>query len=290
MTLPRHSSLRVKYRQSLRNLFTVISIVSEPLRSKARSKALARVALLKSDQAVKDSPPLLVLMVYRARNVQVVQIFLRQVGSNADVRLWALDEIAPELASQTLGCGPGVRFNHFNSLYRAKPIEPESWVILTDDDVFFIKGSPTTTINMMKRAGFSLAQPGQSILGWWTDLFSIARPLVLARDTNCVEQGPMVFADPSFAALLLPLPEVNDMGWGIEAEWYRMKEGRFRIGIVDECRVVHWGKVANSYPAGPEMAGMHERLSKSGIDSIWQLRSANSYWWKWQRTPPWSEI
>jgi hypothetical protein len=80
------------------------------------------------------------------------------------------------------------------------------------------------------------------------------------------------------------------MGWGIEAEWYRTKEGRFRTGIIDDCRVVHWGRVADSYPAGPEMKRMHERLAISGIDSIWQLRSVNEYWWKWQQTPSWKKI
>jgi hypothetical protein len=274
----------------MRQVVSALSTLSEPVRSRVRGKALARAATLQLDQTVSDSPPVLVLMVYRARNTQLVQIFLRQVDPNADVRLWALDEIAPELASQTLGCGPGVRFSHLNSLYNAKPIAQGSWVVLTDDDVFFHKGSLTKTIDLMKQGGFSLAQPGQSILGWWTDLFSIARPLVRARDTNCVEQGPLVIADPAFAEKILPFPKVNDMGWGIEAEWYRTKEGRFRIGIIDDCRVVHWGRVANSYPAGPEMKRMHERLAISGIDSIWQLRSANEYWWKWQHIPSWKKI
>jgi hypothetical protein len=104
-----------------------------------------------------------------------------------------------------------------------------------------------------------------------------------------VEQGPLIIADPNFAAKLLPLPEDNDMGWGIEAEWYRMKEGRLRTGIIDECRVVHCGQVAASYSSEPEMARMRERLAATGITSIWQLRSNNGYWWKWQSAPPWEK-
>ncbi len=268
---------------------SIVSSLSEPLRSRARSNALTRAASQEADRDEGSLPPLLVLMVYRARNIELARILLRQVGAYADVRLWALDEIVPELASRTFGCGPGVRFAHFNRLYGAKPVAEGSWMVLSDDDVFFTKGGLARVINLMGRAGFSLAQPGQSILGWWTDLFSIARPLALARETNCVEQGPLIVADPAFAGQILPFPEDNDMGWGIEAEWYRTKDGRFRIGIIDECRVVHCGRVAKSYPTGPEMERMRERLSRSGIDSIWQLRTVTRYWWKWQRTPSWSE-
>jgi len=226
-------------------------------------------------------------MVYRAKNVELVQAFLREVKPDADVRLWALDEVAPALAGKTVGCGPGTRFVNLNRLFNARPIEEGSFVVVADDDALFIRGGLTKTISLMKRAGFALAQPSQSILGWWTTLFNVARPLLVARDTNFVEIGPVFIVDPLFAKHILPFSEDNDMGWGIEAEWYRAKEGRFRIGIIDDCRIVHWSRNATAYPAGPELEIMRERLFKSSIESIWQLHSVNGYRWKWQRLPSW---
>jgi hypothetical protein len=118
----------------------------------------------------------------------------------------------------------------------------------------------------------------------------VARPFLVARDTNYVEQGPLLVVDPLFAELILPLPDENDMGWGIEAEWYRAKEGRYRIGVIDDCRVAHWERNATTYPAGPEMKKLHEHLARSDVKSIWQLQSVNGRWWKWQKTPSCTKI
>ncbi len=289
MTLPRRSSFVIFLIELSYKLAIIASVVTEPLRSRIRNNALRRTSAAnhERDSTLDDPSPMLVLMVYRAKNVQLVRAFLRHVKSDADVRLWALDEIAPELSSQTVGCGPGTRFVNLNRLYNAKPIAEGSFVVVADDDALFVRGGLTKTISLMKRAGFALAQPGQSILGWWTTLFNVSRPLLVARDTNFVEMGPVVIADPLFAKHILPFREDDDMGWGIEAEWYRAKEGRFRIGIIDDCRVVHWSRNATAYPAGPELQIMRERLSESGIGSIWQLQSVNGYWWKWQRFPSW---
>jgi hypothetical protein len=288
VVLPRYSERTGSFRLSLNRYLVGASIVSEPLRSRLRNRALARATSLQHDETLDGTTPLLVLMVYRARNVRLVKALLSQFESTADIRLWALDEIVPELASKTLGCGLGVRFSHINWLYNVEPVKEGSWLVIADDDFFFSKGNITSTITMMKRAGFSLAQPSQSMMGWWSDLFHVSRPLVQARDTNCVEQGPLFIADSEFLKIILPLPESNDMGWGIEAEWYQLNEGRLRIGIIDGCRVVHCGKVANSYAVGPALETMRKRVLDSGIESFWQLRSVNKYWFTWQRTPPWA--
>lgn len=287
VTLPRHSPRRDQFRQSLAEVLGDVSTVSDPLRSRLRDKSFARNTSLQQVETEEEPPSVVILMVYRASNARIVRKLLSQIDSNADVRLWALDEIVPELADRTLGCGPGTRFSLINGLYSAKTIKEDSWVAISDDDIFFSKGGLTRTIMMAKRAGFSLAQPGQSILGWWTDTFSISRPMVRARNTNVVAQGPLIIADSEFSKLILPLPEGSDMGWGIEAEWYRLSEARFRIGIIDECRVVHCGEVAHSYATEPEVERMQKRLSDSKIDDIWQLRSVNKYWFTWQPTPPW---
>ena len=292
MTLPKRTPFSIFNRLAIRKLLIIASIWMEPLRSRIRDNALDRHEAKSQavDSARKISGKVLILMVYRANNVRLVQAILREVGPGADVRLWALDEVAPDLAGHTVGSGPGTRFAHFNFLYRSKGIEEAAWVVLADDDALFVKGSLTETIALMDRAGFALAQPSHSVLGWWTSLFNVARPFSLARDTNYVEQGPIVIVESSFATEILPLPEDNDMGWGIEAEWYKAKQGRFRIGVIDACRVAHWNRNATSYPVGPEMDSMKKRLAEAGVENVWQLQTVNGHWWKWQQSPPWGKI
>jgi hypothetical protein len=291
VTLPRQSPRWVALRKGATTLAYHALFHSEPLRVKIRATLLqrARTKVAGDRQAGDTSEPTLLLMVYREKNVQLVELLLRELGPDADVRLWALDQIAPELADVTLGAGPGLRFVHLNWLYNAKRVNKDSWVVLADDDFLFINGGLARTMEVMKRANFVLAQPGQSLLGWWSILFNVSRPLTTARDTNYVEQGPIVIADPTFAPKIFPLPEKNDMGWGVEAEWFRMKEGNARIGIVDSCRVVHFKQNAVSYPVGPELKKMNERLLNAGIESMWQLQSVNGRWWRWQHAPAWEQ-
>lgn len=233
---------------------------------------------------------MVVLMVYRARNAHLVRALLIQVGSNADVRLWAFDDVVPELADRTVGCGSGTRFANLNKLYNSKPVDPRAWVMVADDDTFFVRGDLASMVTLMQRAEFSLAQPGQSALGWWSYVFNIARPYLTARETNYVEQGPIFIADPAMANEILPFPEDDSMGWGIEANWYRIKEGRYRIGIIDRCSMLHWSKPATDYPTQLEKTRMRQRLRNSQLHSIWQLQSGVGNWWRWQRRPRWASV
>ena len=105
---------------------------------------------------------MVVLMVYRARNAHLVRALLIQVGSDADVRLWAFDDVVPELADRTVGCGSGTRFANLNKLYNSKPVDPRAWVMVADDDTFFVRGDLASMVTLMQRAEFSLAQPGQA--------------------------------------------------------------------------------------------------------------------------------
>jgi len=276
-------------RQTTRlGLFAAV-ILLDPLRAKRRERAFARASVRRALNGARrtDITPVTILMVYRKRNARFVQLFLDEVGAGADVRLWALDETDPALEMHTAGSGPGTRFTHFNHLYQSRPSRDDSWVVLADDDFLFVRGGLLRTINLMKRAGFALAQPGQSAMGWWTSTFNIARPFLVARDTNYVEQGPLVIVSPDFAKHILPLPESDDMGWGIEAVWFRKKEHGTRFGIIDDCRIVHWKRNATDYASAPEMERMYERLASADVKSIWQLQSVNSRWSRWQQSPSW---
>jgi hypothetical protein len=287
--LPRHSPIRNSIRNGSKAVFRHLTIYFDPILVRVRGFALAQVAARSASKELdsNEGMPLVLLMVYRSKNAAIVSVLLRQISTSADIRLWALDCIVPELAVHTLGCGPGTRFAHLNWLYESKRVPEDHWVAIADDDAFFIRGDLSKTISLMQRARFSLAQPGQSLLGWWTCLFNIARPFVIARDTNFVEQGPILIASSAFARLMFPLPD-DGMGWGIEAEWFRIKEGRFRIGIIDACRMIHCSRPAMSYSIEPEMKRLRERLKSSAIDSIWQLRTENGRWWRWQESPQWS--
>lgn len=276
-------------RRVLRRALVILSTWLEPIRSRLRNRIRTKVASRDPERADSGEGgfPLLVLMTYRAKNAKLIQALLNQIDQSADVRLWALDEVAAELADHTVGLGPGSRFANFNRLYQVRPVREGSWTIFADDDVIFTKGNLTQTVSLMRAAGFSLAQPGHSVLSWWTNLFNVARPFLYARETNYVEQGPILVADPAFTREIMPLPENVGMGWGIEAEWYRVKKDRYRVGIIDACRMAHWDRNATTYDATPELKSMEERLANSGLTSMWQLQSTDRYWWKWQRRPQW---
>ena len=194
--------------------------------------------------------------------------------------------MAPDLADLTVGSGPGGRFDNLNLLYEARPVAEGSWLVVADDDIAFVRGDVIELIQMMRKAGLNLAQPGQSLLGWWTVCASLSRPFSMVRDTNFVEVGPLFVADPQFAKEILPFPRNTGMGWGVEADWYRIKLNRYRIGVIDACRLLHLGAFA-AYPIGPESDRMAERLAAANVGSIWQLRSCNRHWWRWQQNPPW---
>ena len=264
-----------------RRLHYLLDPVLAPLRVRLIERATTHVT-------PAASVPVVCLMVYRARNAARAQQLISQVGPGADVRLWALDEVVPDLAVATLGCGPGGRFDHLNWLYEARPVADGAWVVVADDDVVFVRGDIPETIATMKLAGFNLAQPGQTLIGYWTQLFNLGRPFVKASDTNLVEIGPIFVADAAISREILPFPGNSGMGWGVEADWYQAKAKGFRIGIVDSCRMMHLSR-GGAYLIGPEMEHLSERLASAGLHSIWQLRSRNRRWWKWQARPPWDE-
>jgi hypothetical protein len=226
------------------------------------------------------------LLIYRLRNVSLVEVLLKQIGNDADIRLWALDAVAPELEDFTIGCGPGVRFENLNRLLAARPVKEDSWLVVADDDVFFARGGIRKMVAVMRSTGLSFAQPGHSLLSWWTCLFNISRPATLCRDTNYVEQGPLFVADPEFSKLIAPFPPWEGMGWGSSALWYHMKGTAHQIGIIDSCRVIHWSRANATYSERAELDRLEERLVELNIQSNWQLHSENRRWrsWEWDAT------
>ncbi len=275
----RGDRLRVYRKEALRRITTLAEPVRAPVRARLLRRAVAR-------DATALPGPVLFLLVYRHANAARVQDLLKQLGPGADVRLWALDQVSEDLRPFTIGCGAGGRFDNLNALVEARAVRPGSWLVVADDDVLFVKGDVGRLLQLMGLAGLSLAQPGHSLLGWWTQPIALARPFAIAGDTNHVEIGPLFAADWAFAQEILPFPRNAGMGWGIEAGWYERKRGRYRIGVIDACRIVHLGR-GYGYASGVEDDRMAERLHAAGITSPWQLQTVNRRWWRWQRRPPW---
>lgn len=283
-SLPHRSAREIRFRALGTVALRRVTLAFEPVRGPLRRRAVARAP---TRPPTASPVPIVFLLIYRQKNVALVQKLLGQLDARADVRLWALDEVAPELAELTMGSGPGWRFENLNSLYDSRPVASGSWLVVADDDVIFMRGDVGSVIRTMMRADLNLAQPAESVLGWWTQMICVARPFCIARDTNHVEIGPLFVADPEFASAMLPFPSDGGMGWGVEADWYRIKADRYRIGVVDACRVLHLSR-AVSYSYAAEVERADERLAAAGVTNIWQLRTSNARWWRWQRRPPWS--
>ncbi len=260
-------------------------ILAEPTRRGARRRALAR-ALADASPRPRPAHPVVLLMVYRRANAALVELMARQAGPGADVRLWALDSPAPSLAPRTLGRGPGRRFENLNRLLAARGVAPGSWIVVADDDTFFVRGGLARLMERMETAGFAIGQPAHDLRSWWNSPFTIARPGLVARETAYVEQGPVTVLTPEAQALVLPLPESNDMGWGVEAQWSSLRARGLRLGIVDESRVVHAQRPASAYDPSVERARMRERVAAAGLGSIWEIQRTLARWRASQASPP----
>ncbi len=138
--------------------------------------------------------------------------------------------------------------------------------MVTDDDVRFAIGDPSRLVGTGLRLGFDLYQPAHVALtaGSWT--FVRKRPLVLARETGFVEQGPLFVLSGRAQAVVLPLPEDEGMAWGVEARWSRAcRDAGLRQGIVDAVDVRHLGTVAAAYDRGEQEQGLQRALRAAGI-------------------------
>ena len=233
-----------------------------------------------------EGPPIVFMAVYRRANAEFIRLLLTRCPRGVDVRLWALDQIDPSLADRTLGVGPGSRFQNLNRLLSARRATAQTWAVIADDDVLVTRGTVGEMIQRMIDARLDIAQPGHSLLSWWSSPFTVARPFLNARATHYVEQGPLVVLSPAAMNRVFPLPESDDMAWGIEVEWNALEREGIRLGIVDETRMIHFFKNASTYDIGPEMARLSERLSAAGFRSIWDLQRSHWHWWSHQRLPP----
>jgi len=234
--------------------------------------------------------PITVCCIYRTRNAAVVRHLLNRIGHHADVRLWALDEVAPELEPLTVGSGPGGRPELLNACAEARPIHPDSYLAVMDDDVLLLNGTVADLIVESQRAGFNLSQPGHG----WSSALSLkitrSRPGIRARRTGFVEIGPLFVIDPLWRDRLFPLGAGLGMGWALQADFTALAVAGCEIGIIDRYRMIHLNKASGAYDADDERIRMEHRFEELGLrweDHDLLLYTEGQRWSRWQPTRPW---
>lgn len=233
--------------------------------------------------------PALVLCVYRAKNARVVRRLVRSsLRSGATVRLWALDRSEPSLSAWTVGEGPGPKFDLANRLLAAAPIDDDAYVVIADDDVTLALGMGWF-LRLVRRAALDVAMPAhRKHLSNLSHQATLRASWSLARLTEFVEIGPVFAVSPRIRDRVLPFPDDAGMGWGLEADWYRLyRDDGARLGIVDGAPMRHLTPVATGYEQGEERARMAERIERAGISGLHEIQGTLATWRPWQRTPPW---
>jgi hypothetical protein len=235
----------------------------------------------------RTSPvPFVVVAVYRRRNAHVLGKLLAQLHS-ADVHLWALDEPADSLAAQTVGSGPGSKWELANRLIAHAAPDPDAWMMVVDDDVCFSWSDGCRLVDLALRSGFDICQPAHGRLSLHSYEFNGARPLVRSSWTGFVEIGPLVLFSPRVVGGVYPFPEDLNMGWGTELYWHRLQEQGFRLGVVDRSRILHVGRVGEHYDTARASLSTRAAMAKTGI-SLTDTMQRHGTWWRWQATPPWT--
>lgn len=215
-----------------------------------------------------------VVSVYRQRNASALADVLRPcLAAGNAVRLWALDHDAPELATWTVGVGPGGRFQLLNRLLIGAP---PGYIVASDDDFEFAQGNLAMLLRIVDRYGFDLAQPAHASNSAHSYPFTKRQPFSVARETTFVEIGPLMVISPRMRKDICPFPERTPMGWGVDAEWTDFaRSGERRFAIVDAVRIRHFDQPGSSYAddvMDDEVAVHDQALSERGVDHIQDLQ------------------
>jgi len=223
--------------------------------------------------------------IYRARNSALVEEILAPGEGRWDVHLWALDEPSPTLGGFTRGVGAGGRFELLQRLLDDSPPSPSSWVVISDDDYRFRRGTLVDLLALAQAANLDLAQPAHRRFVNANHQFNLVRPRVIARRTHFVEIGPLVVMSPAGRTVVTPFPPAQ-MGWGVEAQWgVASREGRIVAGIVDAVTIEHLGHVAGEYDRSAASAELDRFVEEAGLTSLRDVQ-VNVDWWRRHRRPP----
>ncbi len=226
-------------------------------------------------------PPFALVSVYRRRNFAVIAQLVEEVPDKR-VALWALDESHPQLQHLTVGVGGGNRFVLLNRLTAWLSLPDDSWVVVADDDVRFLRGSLPETVLVADAAGFDIAAPSNA--RWSFVNWDVCRHRVgaIARRTTFVDQGPLLVISAAARSRVLPFREDIGMGWGVEATW---RSAGLSLGVVDATTMLHIRPAGGSYDIVQAGARGEDLRREAGTDDT---ATTSDTWWFWQRTPPWT--
>ena len=255
--------------------------VTAPL-SRALARRVARVRPL-------ETRSVLVLCVYRARHAPNVRALVTDGDRRGwETRLWALDDVDPEIERATLGNGPGAKFPLLNALLDADVHAGRDWVVVVDDDVEFDGARIEALLGVAEASGLELVQPAQHELSRRHNDIVVRRPLAIARRTTFVEIGPVFAVRRSLASRVLPFPAAHTMGWGLELDWYRLAQDGAALGIVDLVPVRHTEPVGATYVKREQNERLRELVRDGGFSSFGDIQRTLATWRPWQASPPWS--
>ena len=192
--------------------------------------------------AIGDAAPrrsVLVLSVYAGDGGRLPRA-LPRLGSakhEVTIRLGALGEAAPELASDTVATRmSGGKFANLNEL---RADTAADWVLVLDDDVDLPARFLDRFLGVCERYGLALAQPAQTLASHAAWRHTRRQRGSELREAAFVEIGPVTAFRRDAAAVLMPFPELR-FGWGIDSHWAAVAAERgWRLGIVDALPVRH---------------------------------------------------
>jgi len=249
----------------------------------------SEVLLRRRTAAVGVLPPLGLVLVYRNRNAVTVEQLLQQAGPQVRIALWALDEVAPALASLTVGQGPGPRCALLNRCAELLGLPADGWLVLADDDVTMVRGTLPDLLRVAIFAGLDVCQPTHASDSTCSWEINEHHPMTLVRTSRFVETGPLVLMSPKARAACLPLPEAFAMGIGVEAVWGGRLE--LRTALVDALTMRHLGRVGETYDLFAEWDRneplVRELLRPAGMETVRDLQHVGHRWFPWRRHPLW---
>jgi hypothetical protein len=245
------------------------------------------------DSAVNKRTPLkpfkaLILCVYRHKNAPILfQCVSEAVQREWEVRLWALDQIHPELKVYSRGSGMGSRCALLNALIAGTDLSAFDWIIVMDDDFKFQRGSLASFLAVADAAGITLAQPARAYGRYRTFRLINCDPLCVARLTSYVEIGPVIAVKQPWARRVVPFPEGYGMGWGLDLLWSDLRKEGLRLGVIDWVTINHLSPVGKTYDNSPEKQRLVKMLHQRGLNSIEEMQETVATWRPWQPRAPW---
>lgn len=284
------ASLAIRARVNLRVRTRLRNVCEGRRRGWIVRRTVRRDLAASSAEDSRLRAPITICAVYRRRNVRWIERLLIHAGHTVDVRLWALDEIAPTLADKTVGSGAGGKFDLINNLLSVRTIEPESFVFVVDDDFLLIDGTLADVVAEMVAASFDLAQPGHAWSSHLSHDVTRSRLGLRAHKTEFVEIGPAFVIAPDWRERVLPFRPGVGMGWAVQIDFYELARHGCSMGVLDRCRVLHLGPVGREYDVPEEAARLRRRAEEVGVghQEFWASVRMAERWYRWQSRPPWT--